>query len=275
MSLLVSSGHPAQAGVQVALVELLVDVGASVQPLGEGTWTSPLRTALTFGYLDAARALVRRGATVTSVAEAAGLGDRAAVVARLADATAEDRHRALALAAALGHVEVVGTLLDAGEDPDRYNPPNGHAHSTPLHQAVAAGHLQRGAVAGGTRRTPRPARHAVRRHPAWLGRVPRAVGHRRPAASPRRGPVAVGVWTAARSGRIQLLRAFGGSGTSTSAFRRAPLLSVSQPLDCAVWTVCPGSARISPFGVPWSKRMSTGGHGRRRGGSRRRTRGRP
>jgi ankyrin repeat protein len=51
-----------------------------------------------------------------------------------------DRHRALALAAQLGHVEVVRLLLDAGENPDRYNPKGNHAHSTPLHQAVWAGH---------------------------------------------------------------------------------------------------------------------------------------
>jgi ankyrin repeat protein len=31
-------------------------------------------------------------------------------------------------------------LLDAGEDPNRYNPPGAHAHSTPLHQAAAGGH---------------------------------------------------------------------------------------------------------------------------------------
>ena len=36
------------------------------------------------------------------------------------------------------------------------------------------------------------------------------------------------------------------------------VLSVSQPFDCAVETVCPDNARASPFGVPWSKRMSTG-----------------
>jgi ankyrin repeat protein len=30
-------------------------------------------------------------------------------------------------------------LLDAGEDPNRYNPVGGHSHSTPLHQAAAAG----------------------------------------------------------------------------------------------------------------------------------------
>ena len=45
----------------------------------------------------------------------------------------------------------------------------------------------------------------------------------------------------------------------SAAVKSAPLLSVSQPLDCAVWPVCPDNARTSPFGVPWSKRMSTGG----------------
>jgi hypothetical protein len=30
----------------------------------------------------------------------------------------------------------------------------------------------------------------------------------------------------------------------------APLLRLSQPLDCAVWTMCSGSARARPFGVP-------------------------
>lgn len=142
MSLLVSSAHPAQAGVQVPLVDLLVDFGASVEATGTGGWTSPLRTALTFGYVDAARALVRRGARVATVVEAAGLGDLAAMTRLLPEATADDRHRALALAAALGRGEVLVSLLDAGEDPDRYNPPHGHAHSTPLHQAVAAGRLE-------------------------------------------------------------------------------------------------------------------------------------
>ena len=30
-------------------------------------------------------------------------------------------------------------LLDAGEDPNRYNPKGNHGHSTPLHQAVWSG----------------------------------------------------------------------------------------------------------------------------------------
>ena len=41
-----------------------------------------------------------------------------------------------------GHAAIVGLLLDAGQDPDRYNPLGAHAHSTPLHQAALAGHLE-------------------------------------------------------------------------------------------------------------------------------------
>jgi hypothetical protein len=141
MSLLVSSSPPARAGQQVPLVDLLVDFGAGVEAQGEGAWTSPLRTALTFGYLDAAQALVRRGARVVTVADAAGVGDLAEVARLLPDSTPEERQLALALAASLGQVEVASALLDAGVDPDRHNPPNAHSHSTPLHQAVAGGHL--------------------------------------------------------------------------------------------------------------------------------------
>jgi ankyrin repeat protein len=58
----------------------------------------------------------------------------------LGASTAEDRHRSLALAAQHGHVEIVRLLLEAGEDPNRYNPDGNHSHSTPLHQAALAGH---------------------------------------------------------------------------------------------------------------------------------------
>ena len=51
-------------------------------------------------------------------------------------ADGKDRHAALALAAQLGHADVVRLLLDAGVDPNRYNPDGFHSHATPLHQAV-------------------------------------------------------------------------------------------------------------------------------------------
>jgi hypothetical protein len=141
MALLVSSTPPDQAGVQVALVDVLVDYGASIEPAGEGNWTSPIETALVFGKHEAAKALVRRGTPIDTVAAAAGLGRINDVRRMLPTASAEDRHRALALASQVGHADVVSMLLDAGEDPNRFNPPGTHSHSSPIHQAIAGGHL--------------------------------------------------------------------------------------------------------------------------------------
>jgi hypothetical protein len=51
----------------------------------------------------------------------------------------EERHRALALSAQQGHLEVVRLMLDAAEDPNRFKPKGTHGHSTPPHQAVLTG----------------------------------------------------------------------------------------------------------------------------------------
>lgn len=141
LSLLVSSCHPANAGLQVALAETLLDAGAAIegQP-GPAKWGSPLMTALAFGYRETAEALARRGARVDNIAAAAGLGRLADARQWLGSADGESRHRALVLAAQHGHADIVQLLLDAGEDPDRFNPEGNHAHTTPLHQAALAGH---------------------------------------------------------------------------------------------------------------------------------------
>jgi ankyrin repeat protein len=140
MSMLVSSDHPARAGLQVALVDTLVDFGATVEAAGSGDWASPLMTALAFGFAGAAEALVRRGARVDTLASAAGLGRLTDARVMLPSASPAERHRALVLAAQQGHADIVRILLDAGEDPNRYNPQGNHGHSTPLHQAALAGH---------------------------------------------------------------------------------------------------------------------------------------
>jgi ankyrin repeat protein len=139
MSMLVSSCHPAQAGLQGALAETLLDYGAAVEGAGS-RWQSPVMTALAFGYLETAQALARRGAGANDVPTAAGLGRLEEVARLLPGADAHSKHIALALAAQHGHAEVVRLLLDAGEDPNRYNPDGHHAHSTPLHQAALVGH---------------------------------------------------------------------------------------------------------------------------------------
>src|SRR5207244_3089864 len=101
---------------------------------------SALMTALTFGYLSTAETLARRGAPLNDLVQVAGLGRLEDTARLLPAADAQSRHMALALAAQHGHVEVVRLLLDAGEDPNRYNPDGFHSHSTPLHQAICSGH---------------------------------------------------------------------------------------------------------------------------------------
>jgi ankyrin repeat protein len=139
MSMLVSSSHPAEAGLQAPLTELLLDFGAAIEGRGTRKWGTPLFTALAFGMIDAAEALAKRGARI-ELPTAAGLGRIDDVARMLPSADFDTRHRALSLAAQQGHVEAVRLLLDAGEDPNRYNPESNHPHCTPLHQAVLGGH---------------------------------------------------------------------------------------------------------------------------------------
>jgi hypothetical protein len=133
---LVCSGRvPRECRVQVPLIDLLCAYGADPN----GTMSA----ALPHLEFEAVDALIRNGARVDLVV-AAGLGRvddfRRLLAGANDDANYENRHRALALASQLGHAEIVRLLLDAGEDPNRYNPVGNHSHSTPLHQAALAGH---------------------------------------------------------------------------------------------------------------------------------------
>jgi ankyrin repeat protein len=134
LSMLVSSSPPAEAGLQGPLTETLLDYGAAAD--------GPFMTALAFGFLDTANVLARRGARLDNIAAVAGLGlvDETSRLLPVADA--RSKQIALGLAAQLGHAAVVRLLLDAGENPDRYNLEGFHAHSTPLHQAVAGDQLE-------------------------------------------------------------------------------------------------------------------------------------
>ena len=134
VSLLVSSTPPANAGTQVPLLDALIDYGATVDG-------QTLLTARSVSFQPAAEALVRLGVKVENVAAAAGLGLVPETVQLLPAADGPSLHLALALAAQLGHPETTNLLLQAGVDPNRYNPPGTHAHSTPLHQATLAGHI--------------------------------------------------------------------------------------------------------------------------------------
>jgi hypothetical protein len=130
---LVASGRvPRECGVQEQLLQLLCDAGAD--PAGA------LSSALAHGEFAAAGVLLERGARVTLPA-AAALGREEEVRRMLPSAGAGERRAALALAAQHGRTAVVAALLDAGEAASGFNPPGFHAHSTPVHQAAAGGHL--------------------------------------------------------------------------------------------------------------------------------------
>jgi hypothetical protein len=128
--LLVTSGHPAGAGVQADLVEVLCRAGANPDGRDDDGW--PLWEAIKFEYAPAAERLARCGARVDNLLFAAAVGDLAAVDSLLDRPPAEPWGRARALArdlppdhvlehalifaAAHGRPAVVARLLTRGPD---------------------------------------------------------------------------------------------------------------------------------------------------------------
>jgi hypothetical protein len=130
--MLVATGSvPRECRLQGPLIDLLCDRGANPN--------SAIHAAALHAEFDSVKALLDRGARI-DLPVAAALGRVADARRLLPHASEEDRHLALSLAADNGQVEIVRLLLDAGEDPNRYNPVGGHSHTTPLHQAAGAGH---------------------------------------------------------------------------------------------------------------------------------------
>lgn len=119
-------------GVQIGLIDALVDAGAS--------FGSTPEDALVNGNFDAARHLVERGAKLT-LAAALCLGYREDA-ARLAQ-TADARHRqfSFVLAALNGKAEALATLLELGVDVNAPSP-DLMSHATPVHHAVWSGSLE-------------------------------------------------------------------------------------------------------------------------------------
>jgi hypothetical protein len=129
--MLVATGSiPRECRVQRPLIDLLCERGADPN--------SAIHAALLHGEMESVDALIRRGTRI-DLPVAGALGRIEDFRRLLPLSTGNDRHLALALASQFGQIEIVRMLLDAGEDPNRYNPVGGHSHSTPLHQAAAAG----------------------------------------------------------------------------------------------------------------------------------------
>jgi hypothetical protein len=114
LGLVATSTPPRQAGVQIPLIDLLLEPGAAIDGVRPGA--SVVRDALANGCPEAAQALAERGARLDVIA-AAGTG-RLDLVQRLADgASARDLEKALVTAAGTyGAHDVVKYLLDRGVD---------------------------------------------------------------------------------------------------------------------------------------------------------------
>ncbi len=125
---LVMSGSAArEQGLQTPLLAALIDAGAA---------PTPRAIDATLGHKELApiEALLARGFPLTAPI-AAALGRDRALAALLPALAPEERQKALGMAVINGRVEAARACLDSGADVNGFLPV--HAHSTPLHQAVA------------------------------------------------------------------------------------------------------------------------------------------
>jgi len=121
-----------ECGVQLALIDVLVDAGASPDGVPNN--------ALVNGNVAAAAHLVARGAPLT-LASALCLGRWDAVPALAATATAAQKQFALTLSALQGQAEAVRRLVTMGVDVNAVSA-DLYPHGTPLHHAVCSGSLE-------------------------------------------------------------------------------------------------------------------------------------
>jgi hypothetical protein len=125
---LVMSGSAArEQGLQIPLLSALVDAGATPTPRA-------IDAALGHGELRPVEALLARGLAMTAPI-AAAFGRERELAALLPAAGADDRQNALGMAVINRRLAAARLCLDAGADVNGLLPV--HAHSTPLHQAVA------------------------------------------------------------------------------------------------------------------------------------------
>lgn len=130
LALVATGSVPRDCRLQIPLIDLFCDRGADPD--------SAIAVTAVLGEIEALRHLIERGARVTLPA-AAALGHIDDFRHLMLTASSDECHLALAVAADYGEIEIMRMLLDAGEDPNRYNPVGGHSHATPLHQAAMRG----------------------------------------------------------------------------------------------------------------------------------------
>lgn len=133
LALVATGSIPLECGAVLPLIDLLCQYGADPD--------SAIHAAALHGSFPAVQALLEHDAQM-DLPIGAVLGQIDATRKLLPTASGEQRHLALAMAAQVGQIETVRLLLEAGEDPNRYNPLGGHSHTTPLHQAALIGNRE-------------------------------------------------------------------------------------------------------------------------------------
>jgi ankyrin repeat protein len=142
LGLVATSAHPAEAGVQIALLDTLLEAGASLDGL-PGGW-NPLTAALANGRREAAEYLARRGARL-DLEGASGVGRLDIVKGYFsqdgslkAKATKKQMKDGFAWACEYGRSNVVEFLVDQGMEIDARLRNHGN---TGLHWAAFGGHV--------------------------------------------------------------------------------------------------------------------------------------
>lgn len=130
---LVETGRsPRECGVQIELIDLLIDNG--VTP-GNG------QGALANGNIEAAKHIIERSGKITLTA-AVCLNRIDDVKTLLTNASSDDKQIALMAAAFYGNPELIELLIKSGVDVNAYIKNGFHTHASPLHQAVYSGSLE-------------------------------------------------------------------------------------------------------------------------------------
>lgn len=130
-----------EAGVQISLIDVLLDAGAAIDghDLYQGRFGSNLDAAIYNGNMAAAEHLLRRGATL-SFSAALSL-NRWEDVARMAPGITEEEKRAAFIQVAMhGNAEALRRMLELGM-PATVTSERMQAHGTALHHAVWSGEL--------------------------------------------------------------------------------------------------------------------------------------
>ena len=130
---LVETGRvPRECGVQIDLIDLLIDNG-----VGPGNGQG----ALAHGNIEAAKHIIEKSGTITLTA--AVCLDRMDDVKRLlTEATIDEKQVALMAGSFYGNPQMIKLLINSGVDVNAYIKTGFFTHASPLHQAVYSGSLE-------------------------------------------------------------------------------------------------------------------------------------